>query len=44
MNTKIIQLKPTPNIKGSNKAKASNKTFALALIRNPFPIWPTPAA
>lgn len=43
MNTTSIQL-TAPAIKRSNKSKASNKTFALAIIRNPFP-WPTkPAA
>lgn len=42
MNTTSIQL-TAPEIKRSNKSKASNKTFALAIIRNPFP-WPKPAA
>lgn len=31
-------------IKQSKKPKALHKTFAMAIIRNPFPIWPTPAA
>ena len=43
MNTTSIRL-TAPAIKRSNKPKASNKTFALAIIRNPFPVWPTPAA
>lgn len=42
MNTTSIQL-TAPAIKRSNKPKVSNNTFALALIRNPFP-WPKPAA
>lgn len=33
----------TSPAKRSNKQKASNKTFTLAVIRNPFP-WPKPAA
>lgn len=42
MNTTSIQL-TAPAIKRSNKQKASNMPFALAIIRNPFP-WPKPAA
>lgn len=31
-------------IEQSKKPKAFNKTFAMAIIRNPFLTWPTPAA
>lgn len=43
MNTTSIQLM-APAIKRSIKRKASNKTYALAIIRNLFPWPPKPAA